>query len=332
MNTKSGVENNDEIVVMVMEEDRRTIDSGPIKPHLTKNALRAEWMLFTITIAGILLSILVVWLFYRNEKEPGQNSVSYLLLCIPLILGSLFFLLGSQNVLRQFFSLLMLLCAIGTFHNGRYLVATLFTICAVSFHFYMVVIGIMWFTIEGLCGLAYKRGARDIQKTIPLPEILSIVIGALSAIGIYIIVRFLGDTDIMMMDAIKQFVVDTQKFAAIERSTVWTKVLLVGALLFISEVVAGWKSSLSVSRIRITRRSVFCLIIPLSIYPEIFSRFLIFYFAIEMVYVVMSIMGNSMRVRCSGCIVFFVYGVAPNALNILAGPGWGQAVNIKLFS
>ena len=63
---------------------------------------------------------------------------------------------------------------------------------------------------------------------------------------------------------------------------------------------------------------------PLVIYPEIFSRILFFYFAVEMIFVIFAMYSRSVRARLSGIVVFAAYIVAPNALNLLVGPGWRE--------
>jgi len=49
---------------------------------------------------------------------------------------------------------------------------------------------------------------------------------------------------------------------------------------------------------------------------------LFFYFAVEMIFVIFAVHSRSVRVRLSGIVVFTAYIVAPNALNLLVGPGW----------
>ena len=74
------------------------------------------------------------------------------------------------------------------------------------------------------------------------------------------------------------------------------------------------------------RRTVFFMIAPLALLPEIFSRTYFFFFAIEAIYIVWALTRDTIRIRLSGVVVFSVYAVAPNALNVLVGKGGWQEI------
>ena len=63
-------------------------------------------------------------------------------------------------------------------------------------------------------------------------------------------------------------------------------------------------------------------ILPFAVYPELFSRLIIFYWAVEMLFLVWALNSDRTRVRFSGAAVFIAYGFAPNAINVLIGPNW----------
>ena len=97
----------------------------------------------------------------------------------------------------------------------------------------------------------------------------------------------------------------------------------VGAVLLVftvSELILGTKRDTKIRFMQLMRRSTLLFCLPLVVFPDIFSRVLILYFAIEMLLVACIFEVGDARSRISGAFVFCSYAVAPNALFILIGP------------
>ena len=95
-----------------------------------------------------------------------------------------------------------------------------------------------------------------------------------------------------------------------------------GGIVIVSELLLGNQKLNEDFDIRSFRLAIFSFSIPLVIYPELFSRFLFFYFAAEMLFVISNIWTAEVRARLASAIIFVGYGIAPNAINVLAGTGW----------
>ena len=112
------------------------------------------------------------------------------------------------------------------------------------------------------------------------------------------------------------------QYESMERLSSFVKA---GALIVVfacSEILFGKRSISGSEDIRSLRRMIFIFVIPLVIFPEIFSRMLILYWAIELVFVVWALSSSKVRARLSAAAVFVAYGFAPNAINVLIGPHW----------
>ena len=96
------------------------------------------------------------------------------------------------------------------------------------------------------------------------------------------------------------------------RTSAFFKLLLVGSIVIASELILGNQKLKDDFDIRSFRLAIFTFSIPLVIYPELFSRFLFFYFAAEMFFVISSIWAAEARVRLASAVIFIAYGIAPN--------------------
>ena len=108
------------------------------------------------------------------------------------------------------------------------------------------------------------------------------------------------------------------------RTSLIVKISLLSSLFLISEIIAGSTCINSQIDIRGLRRTTFLLILPLALYSEIFSRVYFFYFAVEALFIVWTLVQPQKRVQLSGIVIFGCYSIAPNALNILLGKGWQE--------
>ena len=98
--------------------------------------------------------------------------------------------------------------------------------------------------------------------------------------------------------------------------------------MMVSEFVAGTTQSVGVVNIRQTRRTAFFMVMPFLFFPEIFSRIYFLYLGFEAVYIIWALTHDVKRVRTSGALIFGVYAIAPNTLNVLVGKGWYEIIGI----
>jgi hypothetical protein len=101
-----------------------------------------------------------------------------------------------------------------------------------------------------------------------------------------------------------------------------TKLVLIGMVVLISELIVGREREIANFDIRAFRLVGLTFSIPLLVYPELLSRYLLFYFAIEMLYIAIGITSKSKRIRTAVIVVFICHAFAPNAINVLMGPEW----------
>ncbi len=100
------------------------------------------------------------------------------------------------------------------------------------------------------------------------------------------------------------------------------KLVLLILLLAVTDLVAGRAGSEWALHPASLRRCFLIFLAPLVVFPEIFSRISMFYFAAEMIYLVWASGHQDTRVKVSAVLVFCAYGIALNALNILLDRDW----------
>jgi len=159
--------------------------------------------------------------------------------------------------------------------------------------------------------------------TIGVCTVLSIKIiflGTLNFIGIF---EYMSANTIYFSE-IKQYgVMDST--GLLNRSGAATKLILVGTLFLLSELIVGLTSptrSTNDFDIRAFRTVTFSFLIPLSIYPELMSRVLLFYFGVEIFFICWAVMREERRARLAGWVVLMGHGFALNSINVLIGSEW----------
>ena len=108
----------------------------------------------------------------------------------------------------------------------------------------------------------------------------------------------------------------------LSRSDTEMKLILVGILFLVSELILGRTRSINDFDIRSFRVVTYSFLIPLSIYPELMSRVLLFYFGVEILFIFWAVMREERRARLAGWIVLMGHGFALNSINVLIGPEW----------
>ena len=108
----------------------------------------------------------------------------------------------------------------------------------------------------------------------------------------------------------------------LERIDVVTKLIAVGGVFVVSELVTGNVKHSDNFNIRSFRSIALFFAIPLVLFPEIISRYLFFYFGVEALFMCWAVSRPELRPRLACLIIFIASGFAPNAINILWGREW----------
>jgi len=292
---------------------------GPLLPRFQAlgNRLVSDSFLILIVLLGLLFIGVVVFL-NGSELVRADGYLEKFLQVVPLSLGSVFFFVGSQNSVRQFLMLACCLVFLSALRKRKYLWSLLSGLAAATFHqfglVFLVLITILM--TPGLISLAQTVHWKRFY--IFSSVLLGLMIGLLLALGLKMSVWF-------HIQEISQFIFLDDANDTFRTSAV-IKLGAVAFILLLSEICAGSFDSRTQYDLRYLRVAAFFSLIPLVIFPEVFSRVLFLYFAIEMLYVLHAVSRNNIRYVISGLVVFSSYGLAPNALNVLVGKGWQEIV------
>ena len=287
--------------------------------QVTSRGYVSDSLVFSVIGMGLILLVTATWNFLHDQLSTKERR-QFLLTSTPIILGSVFFFVGSQNAIRQFLSLSVCILAFSFAGRKRFLLAAFAATATIFTHqagWAFVALGLVLLMLQNF------RPAR-VNEIRPLTLLTSDWIGL--AVGLLILssLLFLASNEVY-------------KFAYYSSLTDWrdqfrsSTMLKAGALcmsMIVSEFVAGNTLTTGVVNIRQLRRAAFFMVIPLLFLPEIFSRIYFFYLALEAVYIVWALTRDVRRVRLSGTLIFGIYAIAPNALNVLAGKGWYDIVGI----
>jgi hypothetical protein len=280
-------------------------------------------MLYFIMALGFSLMYVSVRQFIKSNEIP-VSSINVLHVA-PIILGSVFFMLGSQNTLRQFLGIAIIVLAISVLRSNRYFVSLMLILVSGVFH--------KWAPFFGIAGLfavmlgETRSGSRAPREILPTrlerQEIWLICIGVITVVFVKVIVVFgIFNADIPLVGILKPYLVNAGEHVSLGRTTPITKVLFLIVVIGISELLLGRTKSSNSRNIRSVRRRIFLLLLPLAVYPEIFSKLLVMYWGVEVVFIVWAINSPIGRHRLAGAFIFLAYGFAPNAINVLIGPNW----------
>jgi hypothetical protein len=84
---------------------------------------RSDAMIFLIMGIGLGMLLTSIRFLCMLNNSGSYPRLINLWQTVPIVLGSVFFLLGSQNVLRQFLGVAIVILAISAINSKRYLVA-----------------------------------------------------------------------------------------------------------------------------------------------------------------------------------------------------------------
>jgi hypothetical protein len=301
---------------------RIDVDAGDFR---ARGIPRSDSTIFLIMILGFTaLYIGARQLCIVNNS--GRNPITNLVFAAgPAILGSVFFFIGSQNSLRQFLGLATVVLVIAVFSSRRYVLCLAFLILSGLFHKWAPVFGFIGILIAAMQRVGSKGSPiRSVEfYHISLPEISSFILGILTVASIKgVAASGLFHIDVPLINDLKPYLIDAAEYQSLERLNSFFKLGAISIVIVGSEVLLGKTVSSKGIDIRSLRRQLFLFILPLVIFPEVFSRVSSLYWAIEAVFLVWTLSSPQFRLRLAGASVFIIYGFAPNAINILIGPGW----------
>ena len=286
---------------------------------------RADVLLTLIMIVGIIVLFSTSRKFISNHTVDGYRDKVSPSIAIAIILGSIFFLLGSQNTLRQFLGVLMVVSAGAMFVSRKYVQALAFVILAGWLHRWAPILGFILFPLLMFsCGFMSARKHREILPfRFHAEEWYSLLLGIFVVIAIKaVVVLGLDKSGISYFNDLGGFVTRAAEIRSEERWSTVPKALVIFGLFFATELLVGRTTKSDALDIRMLRRCVFLFVVTFAFFSEIFSRLLILYWAIEVIFLIWTLNGKNFRARIAGSLLFITYGLAPNGLNVLTGPVW----------
>jgi hypothetical protein len=274
----------------------------------------SDWFLIEV----ILLGVIGIWASLFFDAKRLKTRPIKLWEWLPVVLGSVFFFVGSQNSVRQFFALVAVLITCAAFRQKQYLWSMLFALIGTLLH----QAGLAFVTLA----LAISFGVRyltewRIERQF-VREVLLVAYGTLIGMGLLLFVKSMTWLNVQEISqyAFLPDASDTHRTGAL------SKLLIIGMLLVVSELIMGWNTDDLVGTLRRLRVAIFFAIAPLVSFSELFARVLMLYFAFEMILIVVAFSSNKIRYVLAGLTIFLTYSGAPNVINNLTGVGWRELI------
>lgn len=312
------------------------LPDGPLIPRiatvkLSEKRYISDFPVLTIAFVALLVLIYSSKVLFRCPSGCPNNLIGPNQLYAVIILGSLFFLLGSQNTIRQFVGTVVVVLSIALLVQKKYLLCMFTTFLAASIHHWVVaficILLVVWVLLEFL-------NRRTLSSSNRLGGWHTIVVGlCLGCIALAVIKAIFMSNDWLILEYIthnRTYIAEIKQYGLMDyslldsRSGPLMKLLVVGSIVLVSELIMGEQKRNTRFDIRGIRLALFSFMIPLIAYPEILSRYLSFYFVIEMLYLCWAYLSFNKRMQIAAGLVFALYGFAPNGINILMGPEWSR--------
>lgn len=258
------------------------------------------FLVYTLFVLASVYGLLRIHLTVAGDRIGIKPSI---IGCTAAIVLSVFFLMGAQNVLRQYLSLILLGLAFVCYYRSRIFLSIFLCIGALSFH----QSAILFATVMLFVLVALKRGR-------------------VFAIAGSFILSFVALGSISLIQPDHDFF--TEGFAwGEERSSTAVKFFVYFLTLLITHL-SLIKSALNQAheyQVVFLMRWV-CLVIALPAvlfgYDDLFSRLIFPLFIFDFLVLSAALSGRSDRfVRFSAAILLAAYAVAPNVLNVYRGVG-----------
>jgi EpsG family len=248
-------------------------------------------LLFQLLIAFILYLVVVV---AAPKKDLG--------LSLFLVFGSLFFILASQNILRQGLSvcLAMLAYVVLLKNNKRFLTSSCLVFISLTIHIWTIIL-LLLMALEFLLNSFGKNSLKQLycfSFGLLLGLVSLFIVGKLGASEIYLDANFSWEGN---------------------RTSSMAKLAIYAAIFFTTHYLVGNLFNLEgfLKRIYSMRILIFSFSLPLAIYGEVFSRIQVFFYAFEALILIWLYFLNKSRAKFALIFIAIAYAFAPNALNIL---------------
>jgi len=313
------------------------LPDGPLLPRLSLGGTD-RYVSDGPIIAILLVSCLCLVLACKNFgffRQGLYGDTRSAIISISLILGSVFTFVGSQNSLRQFLGVCILLLSWSLLHNRKYVFGFVALLAEASFHRWVI----LFFCVSVvICVIAKSRPLE--RQPIALNWInYKVAVYAILLAGFSLLIMkiallevthqtlsLLWKNDIFLPD-IKKYIYYNQDHLIPDRVGSFAKLAILFCVYLASEAILGKYGSTDAPIFRNIRTATFFFIAPFAVFPEVFSRLMHVYLATELLLVISCFLSTNNRYRWSGAFVFFGYAFAPNAINILLGKEWIYALS-----
>jgi len=297
----------------LIKEARKALPHGPYLPRIIQQRHIADSLFLLVVLTS--LAILVVALSLLHEKWGAVETRSFSIALLGvIILGSIFFFVGSQNAIRQFWGTSLSILAFALYLRSWFASSTLCLIISFLMH--------PWSPLFFVLAVMFVH-ARSVLEKIFRSRALSRYLNEYFiafALGIACIVAIKLGIKMGIPYFTTYYHIDTAGEGYRSSSTL--KLCSFIGLLIVSDLIAGQSKRCGRFCPQALRRCFLIVLAPLVLYPEVFSRLAMFYLAAEMIYLYWAASQKEFRYRASACLVFGVYSFAPNALNILLDKDW----------
>ncbi len=288
---------------------------GPFFPRLVRDRHVADSLVIYIFVLAVVLLCCSVYLLQAREENRSKKLVR-VFYAIPVMMGSVFFFVGSQNSIRQFVGTVVSLLAVTLVVSRKRTVGLLAAFIAISFHYWTI----LFFVLGTL--FARFRYEINVRTTfIPLKPSFYDVAAIMLGIGALLSVKIGLKLELPVFNEYAFVLANSD---AVDRSSSIFKLLMFICVLILSELIIGKHRSNWIINVPLYRRAFLLFCVPLVIFAEIFSRMSYFYLLVDMLFVVWAISHDSKRVQAGGAVVFCTYGIALNALNVLLDRSWQE--------
>lgn len=269
----------------------------------------------TVLIIQLILSTLFFSLIFQiKNKKDFLNFIIYIL----LIVSSLAFTLGVNNVLRQAFASIFIIWAFFLLHNKKYISSIFLVFLSVLFHkssllFYLFILESS-LIIEFFFKKKIYIPSKELKKYLSLGSIIFL---QSFAIIIVLILLYL----LLIHGFYSEYAKNTLGLENGTRKPLYIKVFFIIIVFLLSEYFLGnyKRINLFFEKIRFLRLSLLILLILLSFninFNELGSRVMYYYYVVELLFMLKAWEYNY---KWSTILVLFFYGFALNALHILGG-------------
>lgn len=257
-----------------------------------------------------ILSCLVLLIYGVALRILGLSFLKIMFL-LPLLPASIYFMLGSQNVIRQFISSSILILGLSIMvkayfrTNNNFIslfILNFFTIFATGFHRSGIFFGSILILIHMMTTYKFTLQKMEITKY------LLIFCGTTAA---YFLIYLHGNDDTYLTKELDW---------GSERTGNLTKVVIFTVYLIISRYLTKGIYDNVLNYISSFRFNFAYFIIPFSFLSgELFPRLLFFFYALDVLWIMLLFKSNklSSNARIFLFITFILYGFSPNVLNIL---------------